>query len=304
MKKASELSLPANLPLVKALRQLSEDPAMAAGSRTRIHDFLEMLGRFTTAREVMPPSKLTEFVLKEVAYIPYLRESLGIEAQSKIDNLKELLASMEDYESGTETPTLEEYLAQVSLLTDLDTKKESSAVTLMTLHLSKGLEFPVVFIAGVEEGLIPHSQSNCNTGELEEERRLLYVGMTRARKKLYLMNAMCRRLAGLTQSNRESRFVEEIPKHLINCRKLKVVPRHIPQPTRLSALAAAVEKHATTVQVCGCTFRNGDKVCHQLWGMGVIEKTDGRGQEQKLIVQFPGVGRKKLLARMANLTRA
>lgn len=316
LKKAAEVSPDGSLPLVRCLERLTADDSVAAGPRKRIGEFLNMLDGFLEAAKTMGPSMLAGKVIADTRYVEHLRDSLGIEAQSKIDNLKELIQSIQDFEKKNEGATLEDYLSQAALVADIDAEKNAGgqAVTLMTMHLSKGLEFPVVFIAGLEEGLIPHAQSNCNPEELEEERRLLYVGMTRAKKKLYLLNAMSRRLAGLTQSNRESRFIEEIPKELVHCRKVDIgtgravassegfMPRTA-MTGRYACAAPVKEKKKEAPASTAAMFRNGERVYHHLWGYGVIESTDGKGGDQKVTVQFKTVGRKKLLARMANLAR-
>lgn len=307
MKKAADIAGPDNLPLLECLARLSEDPSMAAGPRRRISEFLALLDGLMELKDSLAPSKLAEKLLIEIKYREYLKESLGVEAQAKIDNIKELVSSIKEFEKTSENPTLEEYLAQASLLTDWDTKKTGEpSVTLMTLHLSKGLEFPVVFITGLEEGLIPHAQSKCDIKELEEERRLLYVGMTRAKKKLYLCNAITRRLAGLTQQNKESRFIEEIPAELLNCKKtgtgkgfVAYAPHARTNTIIIAAATASVEKQVTSM----CIFKTGERVHHQLWGYGTVEKTDGRGDDQKVTVLFKTVGKKKLLTKMANLSR-
>jgi DNA helicase-2/ATP-dependent DNA helicase PcrA len=304
MKKAAEVSLASNLPLIECLEKLVDDEGMASGPKRRITEFLSLLGTLIAVKKKQKPSEVAALVLSETKYIEHLRESLGLESQSKIDNIKELLSSLEDFEAGAERSSLEDYLAQVALVTDWDNAKAGSdAVTLMTLHLSKGLEFPAVFITGLEEGLIPHAQSKCDCREMEEERRLLYVGMTRAKSRLYLLNSMTRRLAGLTQSNRPSRFLDEIPQELLQHRKIGVAAR---KPAAVSGtggmgpyLYRGIERAELT-----CMFKNGVQVHHPMWGFGVVEKTEGKGEDQKVTVLFKSVGKKKLMAKMANLTRA
>ena len=302
MKMAAQVALPDNLPLIDCLAKLLEDENLSAGPKKRISEFLTMFDGFTRAKDRMPPSRLVEKVLAETRYIEHIKESSGIEAQGRIDNIKELIGSLTELEKTDEGAHLEDYLAQVALITDWDTaKSETPAVTFMTLHLSKGLEFPVVFITGLEEGLIPHAHSNSDDAELEEERRLLYVGMTRAKEKLYLMNAMTRRLAGLTQSNPVSRFIEEIPEEHLLCRRLGLPKKPIatacpgPGKTVLSSMLPK-GKHGF--------FKCGVRVCHPVWGNGVVEKTEGRGEDLKVTVQFKSVGKKKLMAKMANLSVA
>ncbi len=300
MKKAMEPGPHQNLPLVENLMRLSEDESMGAGPRRRISEFLAMLSELVDMKAERGPGYLLEKIIARTKYIEHLRESLGVESQGRIDNIKELLSSVGRFEEETEDASLDAYLAQVSLITDWDNQKTSSqAVTLMTLHLSKGLEFPVVFIAGMEEGLIPHAQSKSDEREMEEERRLLYVGMTRAKKKLYLLSSVTRRLAGLTQSNRPSRFLEEIPAELIRLREIGISRKQTESHT-----PAVVQCASETRTTAPSPFKSGCQVRHPVWGCGIVEKSEGRGENQKLTVLFASVGKKKLLAKAAHLKLA
>ena len=302
MKKAMESGAYQSLPLIDNLHRLVQDEGMGTGPRRRISDFLTILSELAEMKAEHGPAYLLDKILVKTRYLEHLRESLGAEAQGKIDNIKEVLSSIKQFEEESQDPSLEAYLSQISLITDWDSAKASSqAVTLMTLHLSKGLEFPVVFIAGMEEGLIPHAQSKCDEREMEEERRLLYVGMTRAKKKLYLFSSVTRRLAGLTQSNRPSRFLDEIPAELIQCRKMGASARKNVETHTFSAHAFAVMPCATEERHAPSPFKSGCQVRHPMWGCGVIEKSEGRGECQKLTVLFASVGKKKLLAKAANL---
>ncbi|MBI5189208.1 MAG: UvrD-helicase domain-containing protein [Nitrospirae bacterium] len=302
MKLAGQAAGPDNLPLIDCLARLMDNETLSAGPKKRIGDFLAMFEGFVEAKATTTPSALAKKIIADTKYIEHLRESSGIEAQGKVDNIKELIASLEDFEKNADDPALEAYLQQVALITDWDTKKEGTpAVTMMTLHLSKGLEFPVVFITGLEEGIIPHSHSQSDDSELEEERRLLYVGMTRARERLYLMNAMTRRLAGLTQSNRVSRFLEEIPKELLSCRNVGMQRKPI-ATADCSPARSSVTPMKPRMEGGGC-YKCGATVSHPVWGFGIVEKTEGRGEEMKVTVLFKSVGKKKLMARMANLSK-
>ncbi|MGA2193341.1 MAG: UvrD-helicase domain-containing protein [Nitrospirota bacterium] len=303
MKKTLGLSTPDNRPLIDCLRMLLDDEAMSAGPKRRISEFLDMIDKLVEEKKDLTPRELADKVISQTKYVAHIKESHGIEAPGKIDNIKEFLSSLEKYEEENENPALEDYLAQVALITDWDSAKAGSpAVTLMTLHLSKGLEFPVVFIAGMEDGLIPHAQSKCDDKEMEEERRLLYVGMTRAKKKLYLLSSITRRLAGLTQSNRPSMFLDEIPQELMQCRKIS---RQIKQELYMPGMKFASRQAPSPCKsdFVACLFKNGTQVQHPTWGSGIVEKTEGKGEDQKVIVQFKSVGKKKLLTRVANLTR-
>jgi len=305
IKKASALTQPDNLPLVKGLEMLKDDSTLTSGPKKSIGDFLDMMGRLAKAKARLAPRALAERVLAETRYLEYIKESLDLDAQGKIDNIKEFLDSLTRFEETTENPLLEDYLTQVALVADWDTAKaDTPAITLMTLHLSKGLEFPVVFITGVEEGLIPHSHSQSDDSELEEERRLLYVGMTRARERLYLMNAMSRKLAGLTQSNRPSRFIEELPEKLVDIRKAAVPRKPIATAAPGRAVYAPPQPRSPMGAEARSPYRSGSVVSHPVWGNGIVEKTEGRGEDLKITVLFKSVGKKKLMAKFAGLTMA
>jgi len=304
LKKSAQVSQPKNLPLVEALKVIMEDDSLASGPKKSIRAFMEMLERFEAARKKMSPSELARMVVEEAKYFEYLKDSLDLDAEGKINNINELIASIAEYEDQLgEDAELEDYLMQVALVTDWDNadrKEKQDAVTLMTLHLSKGLEFPVVFIAGLEEGLIPHAHSNSSDAELEEERRLLYVGMTRAREKLYLLNAVSRKLAGLTQANKVSRFIEELPDDMLVTRRVGLQKK--PIATAFPGVPQFRIKKKGAASESRCHYKTGASVSHPTWGSGVIEKTEGKGDSLKVTVQFSSVGRKKLMARMANLT--
>jgi DNA helicase-2/ATP-dependent DNA helicase PcrA len=177
---------------------------------------------------------------------------------------------------------LEEFLEQVSLITDIDTYDEKDeSVTLMTLHNAKGLEFPVVFIVGMEEGIFPHSRSMTTAAELEEERRLCYVGLTRAKKRIYVTNAWSRNLWGGTNYNMESRFLKEIPDELF-------------------AQATGGEAQTTPPAQIDFDFAVGDEVIHKKFGRGKVTSIDSPG---KVTVLFPGEGQKTLLLDYAPLEK-
>jgi len=302
LKKANLIAQPDNLPLVDCLAKLLDDEGLAGGPKRSIKAFIELMDGFQEAKKTLSPSELARKIIVDTKFFSYLKESLDIESDSKKDNINELIASIADYEQTEESPRLEDYLTQVSLVASWDAPGEASdAVTLMTLHLSKGLEFPVVFIAGVEEGLIPHSHSQSSDEELEEERRLMYVGMTRARRKLYLVNAATRKLAGLTQANRISRFIEELPDELLVCRKIGLAKKPIASAYP-NMIQVGSNKAPSAMKGPRCAYKAGSTVCHPTWGSGVVEKTEGRGEALKVTVQFKSVGKKKLMAKMANLT--
>ncbi|MBW2478216.1 MAG: ATP-binding domain-containing protein, partial [Deltaproteobacteria bacterium] len=209
--------------------------------------------------------------------------------------------------------TLEDYLEQVALITDIDSYDPSlDRVTLMTLHAAKGLEFPMVFMVGMEEDLFPHNRSGGGDEDLEEERRLCYVGMTRAREKLYLTHARRRRIYGDYQFNPPSRFLAEIPAEFLD--QVKVSGLHTPASHNLASLFEQIEPeaepdpfHEEDVRIVpeaeeGLTI--GMLVRHVKFGVGSVRRIEGRGESQKVIVYFRTVGPKKLLLKYAGLEPA
>jgi len=292
-----------------------ERDLLRGAATSRVREFLEMMLSFQKRLERLPYPQLTSEIIEETGYGPQLRQERTEEARGRLDNLEQLLAGMEEHLS--QEGTLQDYLEQVALITDLDAYDPSlDRVTLMTLHAAKGLEFPVVFLTGLEEGLFPHARSSDAGEDVEEERRLCYVGMTRAMEKLYLTHARRRRIYGSFQFNPPSRFLAEVPSHLIEQPEptpaLRPVAGHnlaslftqlpeadTPQPT----IDDIVEDyHLVPEPEEG--LRIGCRVRHAKFGVGTVRRLEGQGENQKVIVYFNTVGPKKLLLRFAGLEPA
>ncbi|HLH46659.1 MAG TPA: 3'-5' exonuclease, partial [Acidimicrobiales bacterium] len=235
-------------------------------------------------------------------------------AAGRIENLEELIGA------AREAGTLEGFLEEVSLVADADEIDQNAAagggtddsqVLLMTLHTAKGLEFPAVFIVGMEDGVFPHLRSLGEPDELEEERRLAYVGITRARDRLYLSHAWCRNLWGQTQYNPPSRFLTEIPDELLRAEGRRPRPRlggSGAAATREQIVESALRRGRTTpVRGTGAEaldLRAGETVVHAKWGEGVVLDVRGQGERAEASVRFPGVGEKRLLLHLAPIKRA
>ena len=212
----------------EALRRAEEAPAMAARSVKAIERFVRMMDDLAQVAESEIPSVVLEAVLEQTGMLEALRQSKDLQDESRADNLGELVAVMKEYEANTESPSLGDFLEQVSLIADADAipsapdeeserlAAEQGQVTLMTLHTAKGLEFPVVFLTGMEHGIFPHARSMSDAEQLAEERRLAYVGLTRARQRLYMTRAESRHLWGQHQFNPPSQFLNEIPIDLLH----------------------------------------------------------------------------------------
>jgi DNA helicase-2/ATP-dependent DNA helicase PcrA len=295
-----------------------------------------MLDGFRTKVSTMPLAELTSCIIQETGYADRMKEERSEEAQDRLSNLQELLTALDEFErtgSGTDTK-LADFLEQVALVSDVDKAEgKKNSVTLMTLHSAKGLEFPVVFMIGMEEKLFPHVRSLEDPEQMEEERRLCYVGMTRARELLFLTNSRRRRTFGQDQCNLTSRFIGDIPRELLDLEEEyqnsfgfgegQVIPeysengatphnvRHrqeTPAHNLAAVLQAAAEPYPDNeVQMVpedSEEIFQGMKVRHGKFGVGTIRYIEGKGENQKVIVWFNSVGQKKLLVRFAGLERA
>lgn len=277
----------------EALARVPEIPDLAKRSANAIQQFARLMDGFQAKVDKIPLTELTESIIKETGYLEELKKENTPEAQARIENLQEFLSVTHDYDKYSEEKTLTGFLAQISLVTDLDSfSEEADQVVLMTLHTAKGLEFPVVFLTGMEEGLFPHSRSLLEEYEIEEERRLCYVGMTRAREELFVSRAWQRTQYGNTVYNPPSRFLGEIPGELVS--EVKGRQEGLfskPQPVAKTRSGSSGEN-----------WELGSKVNHPKWGTGVIVKVEGKGEDRQLTVAFPDQGLKVLLAKYAPLT--
>ena len=270
----------------------------------------------------IPLSELTARIIEESGYAARFKEERSDEAQDRLDNLQELITALEEFERSSQETNLSAFLEQVSLVSDLEQgEKGAPSVTLMTLHAAKGLEFPVVFMVGMEERLFPHVRSLDDPPQMEEERRLCYVGMTRARERLFLTNARRRRIFGQDQFNTPSRFLAEIPGDLLD-REEEFQPAfgfggyrseerdgwHAdPEPAGhnlASVFSAEASTDSNEVEIVPDDTADvfiGMRVRHGKFGVGTVRKIEGTGDQQKVIVWFNSVGPKKLLVRFAGL---
>jgi len=290
---------------------------LPSGAAGKVNAFVALIKEFQERLSRMPYPQLAAALIEESGYGPMLREALEQaapgperrEAQGRLENLEQLLAGMEEHRSVEQT--LQDYLAQIALITDLDSYDPSlDRVSLMTLHAAKGLEFPVVFMTGMEEGLFPHSRTGEEGDDLEEERRLCYVGMTRTKERLYLTHARRRRVYGDFQYNPPSRFLQEIPPHQFE------KPHSSLRPTTDHNLASiftqlpasgtdeSYEDDLRMVPVDEEGLRIGIRVRHVKFGLGTVRRLEGSGENQKVTVYFNSVGQKKLLLKFAGLEPA
>lgn len=295
-------------------------------AKKSIQIFLAQLRRWREESVYLALGEITAKIIQESRYIEELRDGTA-EAEERIGNVRELLSAVKEFEEQAEKNGLEEYLEQVALVSDLDSwKEEKNYITLMTLHLAKGLEFDTVFMTGMEEGILPHVNSLMAEVELEEERRICYVGMTRAQRRLILTCAAERRVNGVKRWNIPSRFMTEgglvkgeeqmsdtrcqIPdrnqaKQITDNRwpmTDKSQTKQMPD-TRYQMTDKSDErgKNWSTIDASG--FRRKERILHEVFGEGVIIEVSGTGEDQKVVVDFVCGGRKKLLVKAANLRK-
>jgi DNA helicase-2/ATP-dependent DNA helicase PcrA len=251
------------------------------------------------------PAVLLERIAERTGYVDELISEGSLEAAGRLENVEELIGA------ARQVDTVDQFLEEVSLVADSDeVDGDTSRVTLMTLHTAKGLEYPVVFIVGMEDGVFPHLRSLAEPAEMEEERRLAYVGITRARERLYLSNAWCRSLWGQTQYNPPSRFLQEIPEAL-----MRQVDGGRRPGSRLSdasgrdrlvesALRSAKRGPVNGTGAEQLGLRVGETVVHAKWGEGVVIDVHGQGEKAEARIRFPSVGEKHLALSLAPLKRA
>ncbi|WP_033169236.1 DNA helicase PcrA [Selenomonas sp. ND2010] len=319
-------------------------PGITARVKKPLELFSTFIFQFMGYQANMHLDDLIDKVLEESGYLAELKSENKPENESRIENLREFIGVAKDFEKTEANPNLETFLSQLSLVSDIDNADmEEDRVTLMTLHSAKGLEFPIVFMIGMEEGLFPHSRTLMDENEIEEERRTCYVGITRAERKLYLTNARQRTIYGKTNAFPPSRFLQEIPDDYVE----RLVPRanaygfananhygaqqqsgfmsfrpsasqmgngvHFngkPQ-SALEAMAALQKKNVNTQPSGGVIrpdtsiqWKVGDKARHGKWGVGTVVSVKGSGEEVELKIAFPGQGVKGLMQKYAPITKA
>jgi len=319
----------------QGVRDAGSGSLLSSGPRSKVAAFADLMERFRSMVGTHSIPDVCQAVMLETGYMARLKESRDEEDSERVENLEQLLAAMEEFTEQNPEAGLSDYLEQVSLVSDLEQGEQGKpSVTLMTLHAAKGLEFKAVFMIGMEERLFPHVRALDDLDGMEEERRLCYVGMTRARERLYLLNARRRYLFGQEQVNLPSRFLRDVPAELLDEEMGSGVSGYRDQgrepkkqqhyswnddgaetPQQAAGhshnlAAAAAFSSSNEIEVVpeppdehGGVFI-GMKVRHAKFGVGTIRKLEGSGEAQKAIVWFNSVGPKKLLLRFAGLERA
>lgn len=290
------------LSFLEALREARDIDALTPRAQNAILDFVALLDVITIKASAGLEAAV-DAVLNDTGYLDMIRAERSIEAMGREENLRELLSAAADFEEmgpASMGPDdwnaldgigkLQLFLESISLVTDVDSLEATSAVTLMTLHNAKGLEYRAVFLTGLEDGVFPHMRALGDPAELEEERRLCYVGLTRAEERLYLTRAWSRTLFGQNNYNGPSRFLSEIPDHLTS--KAKRMRR-----------SRTLEARSQVSTVSDADIETGDRVRHSHWGEGVVREIVGAGDRAEAVVVFNGHGAKRLLLAWAPLEK-
>lgn len=288
----------------------SPDLAPLAKKSKALRSLAEMFNYFTDIAETLSLEELLDELLKKSGYEKYLKEQ-GAEGAMRLENINELKSTMINYEENAEDPTLSGFLEEISLYTDIDSFDENSDyVAMMTMHSAKGLEFPCVFVVGMEENIFPSARSMDSDADIEEERRLAYVALTRAKERLYLTHAAERMLYGRTDHNRISRFVKELPPENYVKKEEQGLSSALAQssggvqPTHSMTLQQQLAyMHADKAKANTETFEAGDRVSHRIFGEGTVLSAKRMANDTLLEIAFESKGTKKIMANFAKIKK-
>jgi DNA helicase II / ATP-dependent DNA helicase PcrA len=297
--------------LFEGMGRVGEISSISAGMANRVVEFYELINKYRTLSKEISPSELASSLAQETGIITHIKNEYDqYESESRLENIYELFNSIESFTlertKQKKDSSLSVYLEEVALVADIDEyDSDKNAITLLTLHSAKGLEFPVVFITGLEMGLFPLQRNTAEKAELEEERRLLYVGMTRAQDNLYLSFARSRRKYNSLVVNEPSLFLDEIPPEFTELRTSRKTERIYSKKRKQSHRKKVLDyfRHHELSQENQVLFEVGTPVYHETFGKGKVVGVEGHGNKMKISVHFEGNIHKKLIAQYANLTR-
>ena len=308
-----------NVSLFEAVSNAVAIDGLSSRFVSKLDDLAGIIFELMNLANEAPVEDLIDRVLRDTGYLEELENERTPQAQSRIDNLHELISVAQEFAASEEENNLENFLAHVALVSDIDdTELGEDAITLMTLHSSKGLEFPVVFLVGMEEGLFPHARTLMDETEIEEERRLCYVGITRAKEKLFLSSTKMRTIYGNTVTYPPSRFLQEIPARLVKTIKRQerfsalenfkqVSEKYSARPQKPASTfnphSFMPQKPAAAAGGTGTRFNTGDRVSHSKWGEGMVVSVKDSPDGQEVKVAFAGAGVRSLLTKYAVLKK-
>ncbi len=296
--------------LFEALSSTDEIPDITKRAKTALEEFSVMIFELLNHVDEWNILKLIEETLRQSGYGAMIAKEAeqDIQGESRKENIGEFLSVAKDYMDSNPDGTLQDFLENIALVSDVDEfDGNDSKVTLMTLHAAKGLEFPVVFLVGLDEGLFPHSRTLMDNVQIEEERRLAYVGITRAERQLYVTNASARTMYGHVAAYLPSRFLKEIPSEFVEeYHRRTAMPQQaatVPGRQRISVLSKPVGTNLPQPRAVDATFAAGDKVRHKIWGTGTVLEVIGQGQNMQMKIQFPSKGIRQVVAKYAPLEK-
>ncbi len=283
--------------LWESIARAQEIPHLSSGARRKLEEFHRLMVLLSERARSLPVPELIQEILERTGYADALTREGTLEAESRLENLEELKRAAAEFEALHPGEGVEGFLQMASLVSEADLyDEEEGAVTLMTLHNAKGLEFPVVFIVGMEDGIFPHLRCMGRRESMEEERRLFYVGVTRAKDLLYLTGAMFRSWYGEYRPYPESRFISDIPSDY-----LEVVS--VPSAIDFSGFGRWGERDRERERALAASLKVGDRVYHDKWGEGVVRSMETGRDGTEVLVEFPGEGEKLLLLKYAPLRK-
>jgi DNA helicase-2/ATP-dependent DNA helicase PcrA len=285
-----------NVPLWEIISDETSVSTMAGRSAKAVNRLAQMIQSFQEKLEILSAAEILNQVMEASGYIDDLKNKRTEEADNRLENIVELYNAVLQFQAETEDTSLEGFLANASLASDLDDVKEGQPkVSLMTLHAAKGLEFPVVFLVGLEQGLLPHNRSLNDPLALEEERRLCYVGVTRAQEQLFLTYARERFVWGDKETKIPSQFLQELPKELLST--------NVKPSTSYRRLTASTASKTQAGKKIEQNWTVGDRIVHEVFGEGEVTHILGAGRKSSLAIQFPGLGRKIIDPTLAPMKR-
>ena len=321
MEKAAEYRI-SLFELITDAQLIGTIPKLSAKVKFELENFAALIFTYMGQLGTHPLHEIVEDIIEESGYAAALEDDTKEDNHDRLENLREFISVAKNFEDGAEEGEngLEDFLAQISLISDVDETEQSDGnVTLMTFHAAKGLEFPTVFMAGMEEGLFPHSRTLLDDTEIEEERRTCYVGITRAECRLYLTYARQRTIYGRTEMSRPSRFLTEIPEELLEHKTADFFAEstsgrgrsdvwgrgssggrrsYLPPPPQHTAEDGSIIRPDAAAK-----FTAGDAVRHSKWGDGRIVAISGEGEDAELTIAFPGEGIKKFVQKYAPILK-
>ena len=319
VERISGFSREKGMSLYQGLEQAVREESLPPLVRKRLQEFIDLMEELRRDARAVTLSQLTLALLDKTGYLRQLKEEGTDEAFSRVENIEELINVIMELEKSGEEATLETFLDKVSLVTDIDSYQDKgNRISLMTLHCAKGLEFPFVFIIGIEEGLLPHYRRGEEVEDMEEERRLFYVGITRAKERLFLSRAERRSTFGVGRANLPSRFLDELPTELIFQEEKPGKMENLffgeaswsrsfdpvsgeKEDVAQEGLLPTAEREVSLLPEGFYPLRIGMRVRHPKFGEGRVTSVEGMDEEQKATIGFATVGPKRLKVRHATL---